>query len=513
MEDLFISFDSFQEKISKEGYRDIKWINKQMKKYIHNFSDIMSKYKKYDMDDRSKLIDKQKQLEEDIINAREKIHQLEIEIIENKNIINKSVKIGTDFINKIKCILSLRKTFNELLGTFGYIGGSLIRQMFELPMALSESFKTPGYGNPIGRDIDIYLYKYQKDNLSTELREKVREMNNFIRFHKLSPHTFPAIKFGEYELMEITDSTLTEILESDMIGKKKLLNIPHYLFILKDVDNIQITIDVLGWKPESDIYWPNYDFDVNKIYMTEHGFECDDFDNTLNHIINKEADCVINLKLLHNTLSDIAPKSEKISKLNQLIFFLTNRMKLIGTGYKICGKDVPNIFIEEKECCIISGLNAPYLSLNLMCNHQISIMTFIGIVNEINDYTEAIRCPYCRDSILIKFNDIEFTNIISWTPIEPPVESVHTTVQKSDEIQLFSSESKEYIQNILLKRESNILPNNIQRVAPNNIPTIALNNIPTVGFARPQHFRFTEIPRTSTRLNSTNNSMGFTFSS
>jgi len=502
MDEIISSFDSFQKMISTEGYRDIKHINKKMKQIIYNLSNIISKYKNYDLDDIGKIINKQKELEEEIINVKEKNHQLEIQIMENKNIIDKSVKIGKDFVNKIKCILSLRKTFQELLNTPGYVGGSLIRQLFELPVALSELFDTPGYGNPIGRDIDIYLSLYEDTDLKIKFQEKIKEINNYIQFHKISPQTFPPIKFGEYELIQITDSTLIEMAENEMFGKKKLLNIPHYLFILKDSNNIQITIDVLGWKPESDNYWPNYDFDVNKLYLLKDGIHGDDFDNILNHIINKEARCEINLKLLHNTLTDVAPKSEKIPKLNQLIFFLTNRMKLIGNGYKICGLDVPDIFIEKKDHCPISNISPPYLSLNLICNHQMSIMTFIGIINEINNYTEAIRCPYCRNSILMKFNEVESTNIISWVPFVPHYEPVQLIIQKSDEIQMFSSESQEYIRNILFKREEPTLPPERE----DNIPTVGLIRTREVFGAFPNR-----ISRTSRRINS--NSIGYSFSS
>ena len=497
MDELIKSFTLFQEKISREGY-NIKNINKQMKTYMFQFSDILSKYQKHDINEISTYIEKQQELEDELCNARKKINQLEIELLDSRSIIDKSVKIGKDFVNKIKCVLSLRKTFKELLDTSGFIGGSLIRQLFELPVALSESFSTMGFGDPIGRDIDIYLYKCRYDCdvpfFSSKLQEKIKEMNNFIKFHKLSPHTFPAIKFGDYELVEITDSTLTELSDDDMIGKKKLYNIPHYLFILKDSANFQITIDVLGWKTESDFYWPNCDFDVNKLFISDSGINTpdDDFDDVINQIINKETKCIVELKLLHDTLSDILPKSEKRSKLNQLVFFLTNRMKIIGTGYKICGNNIPKIFIEEKEYCNISDMPPPYLSINLVCNHNISLMTFVGIINELNQYTEAIRCPYCRDSILMKFDNIEATEVISWIPTEQHIEVIPLTVQKSNEISLFSAESKEYITNILLKR---------QQLIPDPLP------LPTVRVLR----GVDTIARTSTR--STSNGVGYSFGS
>jgi hypothetical protein len=504
MDELIASYNLFQKNISKDGYRDIKHMNKQMKMFIRNFSDIISKYEKYDLDEIDKIINKQKELEEKNHQLEEKTRQLEIQLMENNNIIDKSVNIGKDFVNKMKCILSLQKTFQELLGTEGIVGGSLIRQLFELPVALSQSFETPGYGNPIGRDIDIYISSYKNLDLASRLQEKVKDMNNFIKFHRISPQTFPSIKIGDYELIEITDSTLTEILPDDMYGKKKLLNIPHYLFIFKDENNKQITMDVLGWKPESDKYWPNNDFNVNEIIMESHGFSCDDkIINVLHNIFNKEAICNINFKILHNVLTEIVPKSEKIPKLNQMIFFLVNRMKIKGLGYKICGSAIPDVFVEDTEICNISGINPPYLSLKLVCGHSISLMTFVGIVNEHNDYTEAIRCPYCRDSILINLIDVESSKIISWQPPNVPIEPINLTVQKSDEIQLFSAESTEYIKNILFKRESR----DIQPVESNDIPTVGMNR------TREILTNLSGIPRTRTRINSTNNSIAFTYSS
>jgi hypothetical protein len=444
----------------------------------------------------NQLLDKEIELK----NAQIKINELETQLLDKEKIINKSVNIGKDFVNKLICIISLRKTFKQLLGINFIISGSFIRQIFELPVALSESFITSGYGNPIGHDIDIFLTEFQNIKLIEKIREKIKEMNNFIKYNKLSPSVFPPIKFGEYELIEITDSTLKEMSPNEMMGKIKLLNIPHYIFKLKDDNNNLITIDILGWKPESDILWPNTDFNVNSLFLTNTGIISNDFDDILYNIINKEAKCLINLKILHDALIEVKPKSEKRNRLNQIIYFLTNRIKIIGVGYNIWGNNIPDIFIEYNESCLISELSPPFLSINLLCNHNISIMTFIGIINEINDFTEAISCPFCRKSILMKFKNISAKEILFWTPnkIEVKNEPINVTVPKLDEKQIFSNESKEFIQ-IKLKNtheEHNYEPRRMPQVRPGNITHI--ND---------------EIPRTLSRINNTKNSISTTFDS
>ena len=254
-----------------------------------------------------------------------------------------------------------------------------------------------------------------------------------------------------------------------MYGKKKLYNIPHYLFIFKDENDTRFTMDVLGWKPSSDEYWPNTDFNVNQIMMDSNGFACNsDITTILHNIYNKETVCHINFKILKNILTTTAPKSDKVSNLNQIIFSLATRMKIKGVGYKICGT-IPDVFVENTEICNISGVSPPYLSLKLVCDHSISLMTFVGIVNDHNDYTEAIRCPYCRESILINLIDVQPSELVSWKIPILPQKTINLVVQESDEIPLFSSESSEYIKNILFKKKSSDANNSSSTPPRNNL--------------------------------------------
>ena len=141
----------------------------------------------------------------------------------SSNKLLKIQKIGINFVNKLNCILSLRRTLLDAFFTRGIVGGSFIRQLFELPVSLAELFETPGYGNPIGRDIDIYIYKNVEDvsdNFIKTMDCKMMEINNYVRYHRIAPSKYPPVKFGCYELIKITDSTIFEIKDDDIVGKK-----------------------------------------------------------------------------------------------------------------------------------------------------------------------------------------------------------------------------------------------------------------------------------------------------
>ena len=444
MDRLTGAFLAFKDKV-EDGQFD----KDQVYQFVKEFDTILS----------SQTIKDTSDLEIKINSLTQQIIYLEKKIKEQDEYKNKINKIGSNFVDKFNCILSIRKTFKELISDSNVlIGGSLIRQLFELPVALSEDFKVAGYGNPIGRDIDIYLYENQQTN-KLKIESQIKELNTFLGFHRTAPSVYPPIKFGNYELVGITDSTIYDVEEYDIIGKRRLINIPHYLFILKDKDNKQITIDILGWKPYNDSQWPTTDFDVNKLQLTEYGIVSSkqfEFDTILHHIINKEAVSKVDTNKLHNVIALSVPKKQKLSQLNQFIFFMTNRLKICGVGYQIFGEKIPDIYIEKEDACNITNIDPPYIVMNLVCGHKISIMAFVGIINTENDYSEAIKCSYCREQLLVKFIDKEACDIVSWTPPEIELEPIELSVDKVEEINMFSNESREYMSSILLKKTNMI---------------------------------------------------------
>lgn len=399
--------------------------------------------------ENEKLMDENEHLKNELKEKNEALIKLD-------KITTKIQKIGSMFIKKIELIVHMRKTLIELMPNCECVfNGSYVRQLFEIPRAMSELFSSPGYGNSVGRDLDMYLFSTKPSDLDIkQIKHSIERIDSFIKLQKMIPDTINVPKFGDYRLIDITNSTLEKISYTDGPGKKKLLNIPHYLFIFADSNNVNLTVDVLGWKPQADDLWPQYDFNINSVSFTKNGFLGDpanDFDNIIYNIINKEACCEIDLQKLHNVIGEVKTRIQKFPSLNQLSFFLINRIKIMSCGYtmKCSNYKIPSLQIITSEPCTITSVEAPYIVIDLECGHSISIMAYVGIISDVSEYTEALVCPFCRKDLRINFLDNSAKQIMNWMPELPKMaNAVHedvTFVEHVDEISLFSDESKKYI--------------------------------------------------------------------
>lgn len=452
--------------------KDYSKLNKKVESIRSYMKDMMNHHmvligkNEYEsaINSKEKLTDENKKLTNEMNKLTNEVEHLKNELKEKNDILikldkitTKIQKIGNMFIKKIELIVHMRKTLVELIPNCECVfNGSYVRQLFELPRAMSELFSSPGYGNSIGRDLDMYLFSTRPCDLDIErIKHSIERMDSFIKLQKMIPNTISVPKFGDYKLIDITNSTLEKISNLDGPGKKKLLNIPHYLFIFADSNNVNLTVDVLGWKPESDDLWPQYDFNINSISLTKNGFTVDsinDFDNIIFNIINKEACCEIDLQKLHNVISEVKTRVQKFPNLNQLSFFLINRIKIMSCGYtmKCSNYDIPSLQIITSEPCTITSVEAPYIAIDLECGHTISIMAYVGIISDISEYTEALVCPFCRNNLRIKFLDDPAKQIIHWMPELPKIRADAdnedgTIIEHVDEIPLFSNESMQYI--------------------------------------------------------------------
>jgi hypothetical protein len=408
----------------------------------------------------------------------------EVEIA-NIALLKKMEKIGNCFKKKSQFICEFQKSMKNMLedeiyhDVISVTGGSFTRQFLEVPFAMADLYSCPGYGNCIGRDIDIYLFKTPDNDSNTKKERMIKafdEMKRFLDLHEIVGPIIKAPKFGQYTLIEIIDTTVLNTKIGDPPGKTSLLNIPHFVCIFQDEENVQLVVDIVAWKPFIDksinktvSNWSIGDFDVNKIIMTSEGIsvENQNFFEILNHISTKEASCFIDIKQLHDIINQPITRQEKIPQLNQFVFFITNRMKIISSGYTMSSNKshLPKIKIELDEPCVITQMSPPFPSLLLDCDHCISIMGYYGIINEEYEYTEALNCPLCRNDLRVKFESVKTKNIICWTPILPkPIinEKPATIIEDVDEIDLFSCESINYM-NIL----SNIF-NATKEKNPNN---------------------------------------------
>lgn len=439
-----------------------------------------------------------------LLNKEKKILE-SLEEVKKKNEFIKSV--GKNITVKLISAISLYESINNYFKKAGYkhdldggIAGSFNRQFFEFPFAIVDDFSDQSYGNPKNHDVDIIIVKNKSDSVTsihksyykeTELilRQMCNEINTYLKFHLLNPQKVTAPIFGELKLIEILDITLTKdkISSSDPCGKKKLVDIPHFLFKLIDSNNSVYTFDIMGWTPSvGNSDWPNGDFDSNSIILSKFGFNFIDrniesktnFYDTLFRIRQKETCCLINLCDIQNkAFQGGLTRNDKVIHLKQLAFFFANRLKIMAYGYNSISSDssIPCFSIERKEDCFITSCKPPYINIHLNCNHKISLMAYIGeLVSGNRENSEAIRCPLCRGDLKIKFEEKKVSRIpISSFDINIKEEKINYNEEENIfKKNILSDDSSSYIfelfsnQSSLQKDfdESSILPN------PPNLP-------------------------------------------
>lgn len=307
----------------------------------------------------------------------------------------------------IKLIESICNKSNPIV--FGSFTRNLIEKIF---MCSSEN----GFGDPLNHDIDIVLY----NDCFTYSSDK----DNFYEFISLlkivSNNQSIEFNFEGYKVIDVIDKTLRQddIKSTDGVGKSLMLNIPHFTISLKK-DDFVIKYDILGYKmihtTQNDT-WLN-EFNVNTLTFSNNGIQINnkenwktyDFYYIINSVLNREAVCNVNFESL---LKDFLLKTRKnkISVLNQIIWFLTYRTKILSLGYKniTSERNFFDLKIEKEEICEISGNEPPYLKIKLKCGHYISLMGIVGIINiRQSEWSESIKCPCCRADLELYFKKIE----------------------------------------------------------------------------------------------------------
>ena len=363
--------------------------------------------------------------------------------------------------DKIKVSMSLIKFIETMCPSYSNVTifGSFTRNLLE-KIFMNSAEK--GFGNPINHDIDltvfdnIYNYKNGKDNFNDMISLfKIIENNDKFDFN-----------FYGYKIADITDKTLRE---SDLsqfagFGKKIMLNVPHFVIVLKK-NNQLIKYDLLAYKIVHDQNnWQN-EYNTNSLSITNNGIVTNNpnkeksykFFNILHSILEREVVCNIPFKnILQNFSSKL--RIEKIQILNQIIWFMTNRTKVLSLGYNKISSDFTffDYIIEKTEPCELTGNNAPYIKIKLECEHYISLMGLIGITNiRMSDWSESIKCPYCRANLDIKLIDIKPTEI--QVPNEPEKNLIILDDYEIDMI-INSNDNQSYISHVLNKNQ---LPMNI----------------------------------------------------
>lgn len=360
-------FNSKQKKFNKHQYiQHLKEVNNELS------------------DENNTLKEKLKMFEEEKLN------------FENQKKITDNFRTKTDFVVKFFKFVKNNIHVSHSIKIFG----SFVRNMFE-KIYLNIDDKT-GYGDCRGNDIDmvifdnIYEYTDNKlyfDTFIDKLR-KIMMINNI---------SSDKILIGQYYLMNIKANSddlkyISYVLKFINNNDKTELIIDMNTYLIKNGDSSQYNHPLY-----------NIDFDVNAIYLCESGFKIDgittEFDmfDTLNNIMNKTAVSGI-------PFSDYSKDAEeglrikKVDALKKFNQFILKRIKIMDKGYKLKGVyGLPDFRIEKFEPCEITMFSPPYPVIKLKCNHEMSLMSFAGILfKRVSEYSEKIACPMCRETLLPK---------------------------------------------------------------------------------------------------------------
>lgn len=372
------------------------------------------------------------------------------------------IKFKTQTIHykdKIKVSMSLIKFIEKYcVSAVVTIFGSFTRNMIEKIFMSESEF---GYGNPINHDIDMTIYENKSDYLLD-----IEKFNNLILlFDIISNSNSFDFNFYGYKLIDIKNKTLkhTNLSESDGFGKEFMIDVPHYTLLLKK-NHIIIKYDLIGYKMSNtqsiEQTWQN-EFNVNSLNITSSGIYTSRKDTNFFDIIHSvlEREIICNLPF-EKLLTDFTQKTRvnKIKILNQIIWFMMYRTKILALGYnKITSYNkFFDYIIEKDEPCDITLNDPPYIKLKLKCSHYISLMGLIGLTNiKSSIWSESLRCPMCRSDLDIKLVDVQPSKII--VPDEPRKKIITQNDYYINFI-INSSENINYISHIL---NSQSVPTNI----------------------------------------------------
>jgi hypothetical protein len=414
-----------------------------------------------------------KKLEEENRILKLTIKENAYEVEKNKQfklIVEKIKNIGKDIKEKVEFIISFDGFVEKYLTSIDNnirmnVFGSFTRQLFEALFNMSSLTEMEGYGNTTGHDIDIYLYEsnprsnemYSEDTI----KEFVNKMKQYVKIYSLSPDTVPKPKIGPYTLINIEEKTITQskLNKNSTPGLKILLNIPHYSFEFINSNNKLIVVEVIAWKPPKNEFWNNIDFDVNSFVFDKFGISTSipNMFNVIGNIMNKNAECMIELDKLNNYCDMPITRAEKVPMLLQLGYFLTERLKISSVGYKnlYSLSGIPVIATENVDDCPITSCKAPYINIKLVCGHEVSVHYFIRELKQGgNEYSEALSCPFCRGNLKLQidYSDIIFEKPIFAPNIDLALECVQlnskkncTITPQTENTTLYSDDVKEHI--------------------------------------------------------------------
>jgi hypothetical protein len=177
------------------------------------------------------------------------------------------------FKDKFNVLMSFIK-FGRSMCIYSNINiyGSFVRNIIEKIFISSPEC---GYGDPINHDIDLIFYKNKYDY---ELDKK--SFDDFISLLRIvANNSSYDFNFYDFKVIDIVEKTIEKIEATDGIQKEFLLNIPHFVIMLKK-DNIKIKIDLIVYKNDDVNFttWQN-EFNINCLSINNNGIITNQFEN------------------------------------------------------------------------------------------------------------------------------------------------------------------------------------------------------------------------------------------
>ena len=373
---------------------------------------------------------------------------LDVSLENYKDLENKFFKLQSENANlKVKAALydSLNERFSvfkekalfvfsflNFLGINSCVYGSFVRKLFDFSLRFDE-IKNINTGSLENSDINVIFMNSLTFDKQQSIGDYYKTINNLV-INKLmfySDKTNICTKVSsndknESKLFKFNDFTFIDLNYDDsVLDKNNHLN-PKATLLFRKIKNesqkvIEIKVNMFCFRLTGSPNHENFpDFTNNMYSLNINGIfknynVCNNsitnynFYEYLNLIANNEIKNIKNLKLLQNYAfpedGTCIPRELKLKWLRQIYEVIsTCYLKNLDNGFNLIGEYVPNIFISKVEDCPITNTEAPYPSVTLECEHNLSLMAYRGIIeNSDCDDSERILCPYCRNDLKIKF--------------------------------------------------------------------------------------------------------------
>jgi len=308
--------------------------------------------------------------------------------------------------NRMKFIIVWMR-FMQSFNDESHLSGSFFRKVFEFVFLTQDIQHNEWIANLENSDLNFLFSNYTRPDHN--ITEKFFNFDYYLKDLLMKEESSRPL-FAGYKLIKVEK---IKILPVDMSN----CQIPSIrITFKKNTEILRITINER--RPGN-----GQDFTVNLIHLSNKNLfipsEAAAVDNNilkiLENICNKEVRCVLRPDKFQELAfrSDgpyVLDRSQKVKYLNELYWLISHRLiKIMENNYVLVGKQ-PIMYVEPKEDCSITGCKAPYPCVTLNCNHNISIMAYKGLISvQPHESTEAIKCPFCRENLLIKFKHVKET--------------------------------------------------------------------------------------------------------